>query len=407
MIALLDTDAKKRARQEREIRAAASRLARAGWDGKGIEAAVIAEARDPLLNAQILAEASVTGSLAAQQKNLQHAGTCLDELINFSAAPNALSSLDGDLSNLFSAIEALSEDPANSALRRKAVRNAREIAAKFNHAASRLNCLKSDLNASIQKDVIQANQHIDHIAALNQQIMEARTTGLRAVNLAAQREQFLEALSTCVNIIVARRVDGGVNVVIGGVAMITGAKTPDGIATYPDQNENLRIQAPNAGIRLKLEGGSIAGKITARDGALAGLQSGLDRLASQLIKRFNSQDFFAGTNASDISVKNAVAGLPAGAGGAKGANANDTMTPSLKAFGQRYIKTVSNLNISLSKVSDELSSSQAITQMLAHERDSAHCLLIGQESAALHNYEQACVVLGKTRAKLTKMAPMR
>ena len=44
----------------------------------------------------------------------------------------------------------------------------------------------------------------------------------------------------------------------------------------------------NAWHAAEAGGGSIAGKITARDGGLAGLQSGLNNLASQLITRFNS-----------------------------------------------------------------------------------------------------------------------
>jgi flagellar hook-associated protein 1 FlgK len=322
MIAFLDTNVKKRARQQRVIRAAAPLLARAGWDGRGVEAALLAEARDPLLDAQIRAEASVASSLAAQQTNLQNAGICLDELIRFSAAPNGLNGLDADLSKLFSSFETLSGDPANVPLRRRIVRSAEDIAAKFNRASSRLDGLKNDLNASIQEDVVRANQDLSDIAGLNRRIMESQAWGGRAGTLAGQRGQHLKSLAGRVNIIATRRADGGVNVSIGGVAMVCGAKTPDSLATYPDQNDNLRIQAQNAGTRLKPAGGSIAGKITARDGGLAGLQSGLNALASQLITRVNSiyssgcesnsgagRDFFTGTGASDT-----VAGRGRGAG---------------------------------------------------------------------------------------------
>ena len=167
MIALLDTDVKKRARQQRAIQAAAPALALAGWEGRGVEAAVIAETRDPLLDAQLQAEASVAGSLAAQHANLQHAGTCLDELMSFSAAPNGLKGLDADLSNLFSSFETLYRDPANLPLRRGLVRSAQDVAARFNRASSRLNCLRNDLNASIQKDVVRANRNLNDIAGLN------------------------------------------------------------------------------------------------------------------------------------------------------------------------------------------------------------------------------------------------
>jgi flagellar hook-associated protein 1 FlgK len=422
MIALLDTDVKKRARQQRAIQAAAPVLARAGREGRGVEAAVIAEARDPLLDAQLQAEASVTGSLAAQQTNLQNAGICLDELFSFSAAPNGLNGLDADLSNLFNSVETLYSNPANLPLRRGIVRSAQDIAAKFNRASSRLNDLRNDLNASIQKDVVRANQNLNDIAGLNQQIMEARASGGKAGALAHQREQCLETLSGCVNIIATPRADGGVNVSIGGVAMVCGAKTPDSLATYPDKNENLRLQAQNAGARLKPAGGSIAGKITARDGGLAGLQSGLNNLASQLITRFNAiyssgrdlnggtgRDFFTGTDASDIGVNSTVANDPSQlqAGGAAGANGNDTAAPALEAFGQSYAQTISSLGRTLAKVSDDLSSSRAVAQMLANERQSAHGVTIGDELTDLQRYQQACAASVQTHATLNEMSSMQ
>jgi flagellar hook-associated protein 1 FlgK len=413
MIALLDTNVKKKARLQRAIQAAAPVLSRAGSEGRGVEAAVIAEARDPLLDAQIQAEASVTGSLAAQQASLQNAGTCLDELMLFSAAPNGLNGLDAGLSNLFGSFEALYSDPANLTLRRDIVRSAQEVAAKLKGASSRLCGLRNDLNASIQRDVVRANQNLNDIALLNQQIIEGRISGGRTGTLAEQREQCLEMLSSRVNIISKLRADGGVNVSIGGVAMVCGAKTPESLATYPDTNEDLRLQAQNAGTRLKPSGGSIAGKIAVRDGVLAGLQSGLTNLASRLIKRFNAihrsgrelkggtgRDFFVGTNASDIGVDGTVANDPSQiqSGGA---------APALEPFGQGYAQTVSNLGSTVSKVSDDLSSSRAVMQMLANERESAHGASIGNEATRLQRYKQACAASAKTQTTINKMPPMR
>jgi flagellar hook-associated protein 1 FlgK len=413
MIAFLDTNVKKRARQQRVIRAAAPLLARAGWDGRGVEAALLAEARDPLLDAQIRAEASVASSLAAQQTNLQNAGICLDELIRFSAAPNGLNGLDADLSKLFSSFETLSGDPANVPLRRRIVRSAEDIAAKFNRASSRLDGLKNDLNASIQEDVVRANQDLSDIAGLNRRIMESQAWGGRAGTLAGQRGQHLKSLAGRVNIIATRRADGGVNVSIGGVAMVCGAKTPDSLATYPDQNDNLRIQAQNAGTRLKPAGGSIAGKITARDGGLAGLQSGLNALASQLITRVNSiyssgcesnsgagRDFFTGTGASDIGVNSTVADDPSQLQAVGAA-------PALETFGQSYARTVTNLGGALLKVSDDLSSSRAVTQMLANERDSARGVSLGAEWTDLQRYRQACAASAQVHATLIEMLPVQ
>ena len=61
----------------------------------------------------------------------------------------------------------------------------------------------------------------------------------------------------------------------------------------------------------------------------------------------------------------------------------------LKTFGQSYAQTVSNLVRALSKVSDDLSSSQAVTQMLANERELAHGVSLDGELTCLQRYQQA------------------
>jgi flagellar hook-associated protein 1 len=388
--------------------------------------AAIAKARDPLLAAQIQAEASVTGSLAAQQNNLQIAGACLNEPIRFSDAPNGLNGLDAGLSKLFHSFQALSSDPANLPLRRSVVRNAQAVAAQFNRASSRLDGVKHDLNASIQKDVAKANQDMNAIAGLNRQIMKAQAAGGAARPLAGQREQYLETLSGCVNITATPRADGGVNVSIGGVTMVAEAKTPDHLATYPDKNGNLSIRTQNTGTRLKPAGGSIAGKITARDGGLAGLQSGLNTLAAQLIAQVNfiynsgrgwhggaGRDFFTGTGASDISVNGTVAADPAqlwvdGAAPAL-AQLGSRHVSGLgnRTFGQSYAQTVSKLGHTLLSVNDNLSSSQAVTQMLANERGAAHGVSLDGALTDLMRYQQACAVFARVIATLDEMLPMQ
>jgi flagellar hook-associated protein 1 FlgK len=390
-----------------------------------VPAAAVAKTREPLLAAQIQAEASVAGALAAQQHNLQNAGACLLP-IRFSDSPNGLNGLAADLSNLFDSFQTLAGDPANLPLRRSVVRSAQEVAAQFNRASSRLNALKFDLNASIQKDVLRANQGLNDIAGLNRRIMEAQAAVRAAGLLTGQREQHLEALSGCVNITVAPRPDAGVNVSIDGVTMVSGAETSDNLATYPDKNGNLRIQAPNTGMRLKLAGGSIAGKIAARDGGLADLQNGLDTLASQLIARVNSiynsgcdldggtgRDFFTGGDASDIGVNNIVADDPsqlrAGAAAlalAKlgGRNVSDLGN---QTFSQSYAQTVSELDNTLSSVNDDLSSSQAVTQMLANERGAAHGLSLNDARAELTRYEQASAISAGMITTLDEMFPMQ
>ena len=166
-----------------------------GGKGKQSAASAAKEPNEPLLAAQIQAEASVSGSLAAQQANLQNAGACLENPISFTTAPNGLHGLAADLANLFEGFQLLAGDPGNLETRDGIVRCAHAVAVQFNYAASRLHAVKIDLDVSIQRDVERANQLLDDVAALNRRILATQAEGSPAQLLVDQRERSLETLS--------------------------------------------------------------------------------------------------------------------------------------------------------------------------------------------------------------------
>lgn len=398
-------------------------------DSRGMDVmtvGAIAAVREPLLDAQIQAEASLAASLAAQKDNLQNVGARLGETISLSATPNGLKGLAAELSGLFESFQSLAKDPSNVPLRQSVVRGARDVAAQFNRAASRLQSVKWDLDASIQKDVIQANRALAEIARLNERIFETRAAGKPAGSVLTRREHCLETLSAYASITATPKSDGSIMVRIGGVIMVFGAEVADNLATYPDKHGHLRLQAQDSGRRLKLKGGSIAGKIAVRDGALAGLQHGLDTLAAQLIARVNAtynsgvalnggavRDFFTGADASDISVNNAIAGDPARLRVERAAQNLARLGQSNvsglghQTFGQRFAQTVSEFDTALTNINDDLTGSRAMKQMLANERLAARGASLEAEMANLTQYEEACAGSAKVIAVLDKMLSMQ
>jgi flagellar hook-associated protein 1 FlgK len=395
-----------------------------GEEGTGVQSTGITQSRNPLLDSQIRAEASVSSSLTAQQTNLQNAEAYLDEQISStssSTTPDSANGLAANLSNLFDSFQSLSTDPGSLSLRQTAVQNAQEVAAQFNQVSTQLSTVQGDLNASVQNDVAGGNQDLNTIATLNQQIVAAQAAGGSADQLVDQREQTLENLAGLVNFSATTQANGAVDVSIGGVSMVSGGSVTDNLQTYKDGNGNLQVQAQNAGTHLTLTGGSIEGEITARDGALASLQGGVNTLASQLISRVNSiyssgydlngntgQDLFTGTDASSIGVNSNVVSDPtqfqaAGPANATGDAPGDNKTVAALAglqtqnisglgnqtFSANYAQTVSDLGNAISSVNDQLDSSQAVTQMLARQRNSAGGVSTDAEMTNLIQYQKA------------------
>src|SRR5208337_4202556 len=95
--------------------------------------------------------------------------------------------------------QSLSTDPSNLSLRQTAVQSARQVSAQFNQVSTQLSTVQANLNTSVQNDVASANQDLNTIATLNQQIVAAQGAGGSALQLVDQREQTLENLAGLAN----------------------------------------------------------------------------------------------------------------------------------------------------------------------------------------------------------------
>ena len=390
----------------------------AGEEGTGVTAGSITEVRNALLDSQITAENSVTGSYTAQQSALQNAEAYLGEqLTNTSSGTSSPNGLTADLSNLFDSFSSLSTDPSHQATRQTVIQSAQQLTDQFNSVSSSLSQVQSGLNTSIENDVASSNQDLNTIATLNQQIVLATAGGGSADQLVDTREQTLEDLASKANISTSTNPDGSVNISIGGVAMVTGGDAVDSLQTYNAGNGQILVQDQNGATPLDITGGSIGGNITARDGALASLQSSLNTLAGQLITSVNSvysqgydlngntgQNLFTGSDASDIGVNSALVSDPSQfqASGTAGDNGDNTIALSLaqlgsqtqaalsgQTFSQSYAGTVSDLGDAISSATDQLNTSQAVSTTLTNQRSSTSGVSIDQEMTNLLQFQKA------------------
>ncbi|MGA3179220.1 MAG: flagellar hook-associated protein FlgK [Verrucomicrobiota bacterium] len=388
----------------------------AGQEGTGVNLVSITEIRNALLDSQITAENSVTGSYSAQQSALQNAEAYLGEqLTNTSSGTSSPNGLAAGLSNLFNAFSSLSTNPTDTASIQTAIQSAQQVANLFNQVSANLSQVQSGLNSSIGSDVASSNQDLSEIASLNQQIALAQAAGQTADQLVDTRQATIENLAGIVNISTAAQSDGSVNISIGGVAMVTGGSAVDGLQTYTDAGGQTLVEDQNSSTPLSITGGSIGGNITARDGALASLQNSLNTLANQLITSVHNiyskgqapnnndstgQDLFTGTDASDIAVNPALVNDPSqfqsSASGAAGDNSIvlalaqlDDPTGGTPTLSQSYAQTVSSLGSAIATATDQLNTSQAVSTTLTNQRTSASGVNIDQEMTNLLQYQKA------------------
>jgi flagellar hook-associated protein 1 FlgK len=386
-----------------------------GEEGTGADVVSIAEVRDSLLDNQIQLENSSTGSYTAQQSALQDAEAYLGEqLTNNSSATSSANGLAAKLSNLFNSFSSLTTGSGNPAT---VVQRAQEVAAQFNQVSANLSLTRNNLNASIRNDIASSNQDLSDIAALNHQIVLAQAGGGTANELVDERQQKIDDLAGMVNISTSTEANGSMDVSIGGVAMVTGGNAVNSL--QPDENGGGQtlVRDANTAMPLTVTGGSIGGNITARDGALAGLQNSLDTLASQMITQVNSiysagynssggtgQPFFTGTGATNIAVNSALVSDPSqfqssGTAGASGdtqialalANLATQDNPALgnQSLTQNYAQAVSTLGNAIVTATDQLNTSQALSTTLTNQRSSESGVSIDEEMTNLLQFQKA------------------
>jgi flagellar hook-associated protein 1 len=399
-----------------------------GPQGTGVDSVAIVQLRNLLLDRQITSETSVTGSLSAQQLALQNAESNFGEQIDSStsgtegaSATGSIGSKQGlatSLSDLFSAFQSLSTDPSSMTQRQVLLQKAQSLATQFNQVSSRLDSVRSNINDSIQNDVDKANQTLSDIAKLNDQIITSEAaSGGTANDLRDLRQQKLEDLSKIANVTATAQPNGGWDIAIGGITMVSGKNTLDSLQTYDAGGGQILLKAANVGTPLTLTGGSIQGNIEVREGALAKLQNDTNTLATQLITQVNAvhgggfdlngatgQNFFSGTDAATISVNSALLADPSRiqASGVAGATGDNKVAVALaqlansniaglnnQTFNESYSASVASLGQSLSSINDQIANHDVVNQMLQTQRSSESGVSLDEEMTDLMKYQKA------------------
>lgn len=409
------------ARQRLDIDATLPVPSAIGLLGTGAQAVAIQQIRNLLVDQRIQAETSVSGYWDAQQQALQYGQAALGQQVNRtleSGTAGAQQGIAEGLAELFNSFQSLSTQPTSLAERQVLLMKAGTLASRFNQVADRLNALRSGLNDTIQADVSSANRLMSDIADLNDQIITAEiNSGGVANDLRDLRQGKIEELAKLVNIDTAAQSNGGVNISIGGVLMVSDKNVLDSLEVYDAGGGQLLVRAATAATPLTLTGGSVAGAIDVRDGAVAQLQSELDTLAGLLISEVNAlhatgfsltgstgENFFTGTDAASIAVNTTLTGNPSliQASGAAGEPGNNTVALALaqlagkthaglnnQTFSQSFAQTVASLGQSLSSANGALADQQMVQEMLNQQRSAISGVSIDEEMANLSVYQRA------------------
>ncbi len=228
--------------------------------GMGVEVTSIKRIRDFLLDIEYRNQNSDLSTWNVKQEALSNIEGIFNEPSENSIATS--------ISEFWNAWQQLSKNPSSSDLSSRTVVQQKAIALTetFNHIASQLNTLSSNLTQRIDVKVSEANNAIQQISDLTIMINRVEGLGDNANDLRDQRDLLVDQLSSLGNVQVTET-DDNYQLMFGDVLVVNGTQAP------------VQFTLANA---TSLTKGEIAGYIESRDVFVQGYINQMNVMANTL-----------------------------------------------------------------------------------------------------------------------------
>jgi flagellar hook-associated protein 1 FlgK len=297
--------------------------------GRGVTLQSVTQARD------FGAEKQFTVANEAQARS----GAQADALESLSTLdPQAAGSLGGSLTDFYSAMRALQQNPSDLSLRQAAVGQAQSVALAFNRTSSDIETARDGIDKKLDGQVSQVNSLATQMASLNAQIRVARASGAEPNDLLDARQSAQDQLVALTGATPIPTNDGDVNLAFpSGAGLVTGDQAAQ-LTTYADSTNGghtaFRLTRTDGSgpVALTSMGGTFGGLLAARDGALKTAETSVDNLAFDWANTVNTVHRAGfgldGVSGRDLFVPGATA---AGAASRLTVNAAVVADPSLLA----------------------------------------------------------------------------
>ena len=253
--------------------------------GTGVQVQSVTENIDAFLDQRLRSATSDQSSADSLKTSYSQLETIVGALDN--------SNLGTAMSNFFSSINNVLNQPGDTSVRNLAVLQGENLATTINQLASQVQSLRSDTNTNVTNMASEINNLTSQVGALNLQIENVQggnTSGSDAVGLEDQRLQALQSLSQLVGIQTMQQSNGSISVSVGGEYLVS-----DGVVRNVETSErsdggqtvtDLLVAGTNTPISAS--SGELAGLLQARDTVLPGFLSNLNNFAGTLISEFNN-----------------------------------------------------------------------------------------------------------------------
>jgi flagellar hook-associated protein 1 len=225
-----------------------------------------------------------------------------DQLQSIYGNPNSTSTIENAFNSFTSSLQALTTSPGDRPTQIAAISAAQQLTQTLNQMTSGIQTLRSQAELGLSDDVSQANNCLQQIAALNQQLGRSPQADSAAAGLEDQRDSYIDQLSKLMDIRVVKGDNNQVTVwTTSGVQLVgTQASTLsfDAHPTVTAQSQwsadptqrtlgTITLTSPGGSTTDliatgAIRSGEIAGYVDMRDNVLVQAQAQLDQFAAAM-----------------------------------------------------------------------------------------------------------------------------
>ena len=262
-----------------------------GQIGAGVRFNGVRRQIDPAIEARLNSSISDTAAASEVLRAFSGIETILNELTDLD--------LSSELGNFFTG---WSEIANGTQAQAQVVEQGELLAGFIQRLRGEMASQRNELNSRLGSIVNDANETLDQIATLNEQITSSESGGAKNNPLRDQRDQLLRDLSATMEVTAIEQASGAIDVLVGSTPVVLGANN-QGIELR-DIPRGDRVESQIAikatGQVLDISSGQVGGLIDSRDGTIDKTIDKIDDLASQLIFEINKLHS-TGANANGLT----------------------------------------------------------------------------------------------------------
>lgn len=311
----------------------------------------------------------------------------------------------------------LANDNQSAAPRSVILQQGAILAESLNQLDSQLKNLRGFADDYIDNRITEINDIGAEIARSNTEIVSLEVSGDEASELRDNRDLLLEKLSRLADISVVERESSSMAVMIGGRSFIDDGVVSE-LGTERVASDDMMVNNIIWAIDdtdARISGGELSGLLAVRDEIIPDIQDKLDTLAATIIQEINDihsggygadgttgEDFFTGTDASDIAVSTVLLGdvnkvaasetLEAGGNAVAlelAALGDQAVAPDSRTIGAYYSGILEDIGAESQSATMMKGNSEMLVGYLEERRESVAGVSLDEETADLIRFQRA------------------